>query len=51
MSQKEKPRPEREFDGPIWKHPYALYILLTAILFIFLVLAAWLAIENHWLPT
>jgi hypothetical protein len=44
------PKPEREFEGPIWKHPYFAYIWVSMILFVGLVVAAWLAIKNGWLP-
>ena len=43
-------RPEREFDGPIWKHPYFVYIWLSLIPFVLLLVAAWLAIKQGWLP-
>lgn len=42
--------PEREHEGSIWKHPYMIYILLTAVLFVALVVVAWLALENGWIP-
>lgn len=41
---------EPEHTGPIWKHPYFAYILLTVVLFLFLILAASLALQNDWLP-
>lgn len=41
---------EVEFSGPLWKHPYFLYIILTLVLFGLLVLLAWLAVENDWVP-
>jgi hypothetical protein len=41
---------EPEHEGPIWKHPYFLYVILTAILFGFLLIAAFLALKNGWLP-
>jgi hypothetical protein len=34
-----------------WRHPYALYILGTATLFLFLLLMAYLALSNDWIPT
>ena len=34
-----------------WRHPYALYIFGTAALFLFLVLMAYLALSNDWIPT
>jgi len=43
-------RSENEFDGPIWKHPYMIYVMLTGVLFAALLLAAWLAYTNDWLP-
>ena len=33
---------EPEFKGPIWKHPYVLYILLTLVLFIVLLVLGWI---------
>lgn len=42
---------EKDFDGPAWKHPYVIYIALTAVLFGFLLLMAYLAIENDWIPS
>lgn len=33
-----------------WKHPYVLYVLLTLILFGGLVLAAYLATTQDWIP-
>ena len=44
-------RPEEEHRGPIWKHPYFLYVLLSIALFFGLLVAAWLAISNGWLPS
>jgi hypothetical protein len=44
------PKPEREFEGPIWKHPYFVYIWLSMIPFTILLVAAWLALKNGWLP-
>ncbi len=42
--------PEREHEGSIWKHPYMIYILITAVLFVFLVVAGTLALNGTWLP-
>ncbi len=39
----------RDREG--WRHPYALYIYGTGALFIFLVLMAYLALSNDWIPT
>lgn len=33
-----------------WKHPYVLYVLLTLALFLFLVLGAFLAVQQDWIP-
>lgn len=33
-----------------WRHPYVLYVLGTAILFLFLILMAYLALESGWIP-
>jgi hypothetical protein len=43
-------RPEEEHEGPLWKHPYLIYIALTAALFLFLLLIGWLAWNNGWIP-
>jgi hypothetical protein len=39
-----------EFEGGGWKHPYVWYIGLTLALFVFLVVIAWLALSNDWIP-
>ncbi|MBY0469947.1 hypothetical protein K2X30_02190 [bacterium] len=41
---------EKEFSGPLWKHPYVIYIWITAILFAILLFAGWLALSNGWIP-
>jgi|GEM_PF-1262448 len=41
---------EPEWTGSIWKHPYMLYILLTSVLFLFLLLIAWLGWSQGWIP-
>ena len=41
---------EPEHTGPAWKHPYALYIVLTVVLAIGLGVVAWLAVTNDWVP-
>ena len=41
---------EPDFRGPGWKHPYVIYIVLTALLFAGLIFAGWLAYENGWIP-
>ena len=41
---------EKEWTGSVWKHPYMLYIFGTLILFAFLLLMGYLAIENDWIP-
>jgi hypothetical protein len=41
---------EPEHKGSIWKHPYLVYILLTVVLFVGLLVAAWLAQSNDWIP-
>jgi len=43
-------RPEPEYQGSIWKHPYMLYILLTLVLFVFLLAASWIAWSQGWIP-
>ena len=41
---------EAEFTGSGWKNPYVLYIILTTVLFLFLVLMGYLALQNDWIP-
>ena len=41
---------EQEHQGPFWKHPYFLYVMFTTVLFLFLILMAWLAWEYGWIP-
>lgn len=41
---------EEEHTGTIWKHPYLVYVILTFGLFLFLILMAWLALHEGWLP-
>jgi hypothetical protein len=41
---------EPEHSGPTWKHPYFLYIIITAILALILGIIAWLAQSNDWIP-
>jgi hypothetical protein len=43
-------RGEPEHEGPLWKHPYILYVLLTCALFAVLLFAGWLAWTNGWIP-
>lgn len=52
MDQGQQPRPKREeeWTGPAWKHPYMLYLIGTLVLFSFLGLMAFLAVENDWIP-
>lgn len=45
------PTREKEHEGPIWKHPYVLYVLLTMVLFFFLIAMAWLAWTQNWIPS
>jgi len=44
-------RPEREHQGPIWKHPYFAYIYGSVALFSLLLLIGWLGLENGWIPS
>jgi hypothetical protein len=46
-----QPRHDTEFEGKKANHPYVWYIGLTLVLFLFLIGAAWLALNNGWLPT
>ena len=41
---------EREWSGPWWKHPYMAYIFGVLVLFTFLGLMTYLAIDNDWIP-
>lgn len=41
---------ETEWKGPAWKHPYVLYLLLTAGLFALVLLAALLALRSGVIP-
>lgn len=50
MEEPEKPRPEPEHEGPIWTHPYAIYVWLTCVLFAVILIAGYLALTNGWLP-
>jgi hypothetical protein len=52
MDQSSKPAPSREKDwnGPAWKHPYVIYLVLVVVLFAFLGLMGYLAVENDWIP-
>jgi p-aminobenzoyl-glutamate transporter AbgT len=43
-------KPEIEHEGTIWKHPYMVYIVLTVVLFIFLLVIAWMAYSGGWIP-
>lgn len=49
MSKEELER-EPEYRGPVWKHPYMIYVALTAALFLFLVILGWIALTNNWIP-
>lgn len=44
-------RPEEEHVGSIWKHPYMIYIVLTVVLFILLLVIAWIAYSGGWIPS
>jgi hypothetical protein len=47
-------KPEKKEDGEYaasgWKNPYVLYLALMMLLFGFLVLMAYLAWTNDWIP-
>jgi len=47
----EQKQHEPDWKAPGWKHPYVIYIVLTAALFAFLVLMGYLAVENGWIPS
>jgi hypothetical protein len=42
---------EPEHRGSVWKHPYMVYVLITAVLFAGLLAAGWLALSNGWIPS
>ncbi len=42
---------ETEHKGPIWTHPYMIYVVLTAILFAFIVGMGYVAVSNNWIPS
>jgi hypothetical protein len=50
MNQNETKRIREGDEKMGWKHPYVLYILLTLALFLFLILIAYLAVTNDWIP-
>ncbi len=41
---------EEEWRGPLWKHPFFLYVALTGALFLFLLVMGWLAWTQDWIP-
>lgn len=41
---------EPEHEGPIWKHPYMVYVMLNVVLFVFLLIAAYVAWTSGWIP-
>jgi hypothetical protein len=41
---------EPEHQGPIWKHPYLIYVVLTAVLFAILVGLGYVAYRNGAIP-
>ncbi len=41
---------EEEWSGPWWKHPYMVYLFSVIVLFVFLGLMGYLAVENEWIP-
>lgn len=51
MSAEKRPDQEPEKDQLDSKHPYVLYIALTGVLFLFLVLAAGVALKGGFLPS
>jgi hypothetical protein len=50
MAQESNYQREKEHQGSVWSHPYMIYILLTILLFLLLIGAAYLAWENGWIP-
>ncbi len=51
MSTDNQPMREPEHQGPLWTHPYMLYIVLTVVIFGGMLLIGWLALENGWIPS
>lgn len=45
-----RPGNEPEFVGPLWKHPYMVYVLLTLVIFAGLSFAGWLFYSNGLIP-
>jgi hypothetical protein len=43
--------PEPEHQGSLWKHPYMIYIVLTAALFAGLLAAGWFALNAGLIPS
>lgn len=41
---------EPEHVGPIWTHPYMLYVLFTVPLFLLLIFLGLLALKSGWIP-
>ena len=50
MENKSPQKYEPEWTGSWWKHPYVLYIVLVTALFLGLILAGYLALQNGWIP-
>ena len=46
-----EPKREEEHRGPIWKHPYFAYVILTMVIFGFLLVAGYLGTTEGWIPT
>ena len=44
-------KPEEDWTGPWWKHPYMVYLFAVLGLFAFLGLMGYLAVVNEWIPT
>ena len=44
-----KLKKQEKQPGSVWTHPYILYVLLTIVLFSFILLMGWLALSNDWL--
>ncbi len=50
MEQPKHPSREAEHRGSIFKHPYMIYILLTVLLFTFLIIMTLIAKSQGWIP-
>ncbi len=50
MAKDDEHQSEAEHPGPVWTHPYMLYIIGTAALFGILLVAGWWAYHSDIIP-